>query len=77
MRNILAQISSNGNGLVSILIHLVIIGCVFAILWWLITKVIPLPPPFLMVAKVILGIVAAIFLIDLLLGLDGGSGINW
>lgn len=70
----LAAIS--GSGLLSILIQLIVAGLIFWLLLWLIGFV-GLPDPFAKVAKVILAVVAVIFIINLLLGLGGQNFIQW
>jgi len=47
----------------SLLISIVIMGCIFAILWWLIDYV-GLPEPFHKVARVILAVAAVVWLIN-------------
>lgn len=56
--------------LISLLINLIIIMLVLGVAWWIIS-IIPLPPPFAMIAQVILVLIALILLIDLLLGVGG------
>lgn len=66
-----------GSGLVSALITLVVVGLILWLLHWFITYV-GLPEPFAKVAKVILALVAVIFLINLLLSFtDHGGFIKW
>jgi hypothetical protein len=65
-----------GSSLLSVLITLVIVGLIFWLLWWFIGYVC-LPEPFNKVAKVIIGLVALIFLINLLLGFSGHPLIRW
>lgn len=71
---ILAAIS--GSTLVNALVGLVIFGLIFYLLWWLIGYA-GLPAPFDKVARVILALVAVIFLINFLLGLAGHPIIGW
>jgi len=70
----LAAIS--GSGLLSILVQLIVAGLIFWLLLWLLSFV-GLPEPFMKVAKVILAVVAVIFVINLLLSLSGSSFIQW
>lgn len=56
--------------LVSSIITLVIVGLIFWLVLWFIDWV-GLPQPFNKVAKVVLGLVALIFLVNFLLGLTG------
>jgi hypothetical protein len=65
-----------GSSLLSVLITLVIVGLIFWLLWWFIGYV-GLPEPFNKVAKVIIGLIALIFLINLLLGFSGHPLIRW
>lgn len=58
------------SGLVHILILLMIVGGVCWLLWWLVGYI-GLPEPFNKVARVIIAVVAVLFLINLLLGLAG------
>jgi hypothetical protein len=55
--------------LLGLLITLVILGLIFAVLWWGVTKLTPLlPPPFGVVIQVIFVLVVVVVLISLLLG---------
>lgn len=58
--------------LVNIIVALLIIGGVCYLLWWLVGYI-GLPEPFNKVARVIIAVVAVLFLINLLLGLAGGQ----
>ncbi len=66
--SILATIS--GNDATSLLIQLVIAGLIFWLLLWFIGWV-GLPEPFAKVAKVIVGLVVLVYLINILGGLSG------
>jgi len=66
----------SGSMLLTLLIELVIGGVVFALLLWFI-RYCGLPAPFDKVARVILALVAVIFLISLLMGLAGHPLISW
>ncbi len=70
---ILADISING--LVNIVVWLVVIGCIFWLLWWLIGYIAP-PEPFAKIARVIVALVAVIALIRVLLMLANSSALN-
>ena len=59
-----------GSTLLTLLVTLVIAGLIFWLLIWFIDYV-GLPDPFNKVAKVIIGLAAIVFLIDLLMGLNG------
>ena len=61
---------ATGGGLLSLLVYVVIIGLIFWLVWWFVDYV-ALPDPFNKVVKVILGLVALIFLINVLLSLAG------
>ncbi len=64
--------SVSGSGLLSLLVTIVIVGLILWLCWWFIGYV-GLPEPFNKVARVLIGLVALIFLINLLLGLIGKS----
>lgn len=66
----------DASSLIQVLVYIIVIGAVFGVLWWLIGYV-GLPEPFNKVARVILAVVAALFLINLLLGLVGTPIIRW
>lgn len=57
-------------GLVSLLMYIIVAGLIFWLLWWLLQQV-ALPEPFAKVARIILAVVAVLFIINLLLGLIG------
>jgi hypothetical protein len=59
-----------GSTLLSLLISLVIAGLIFWLIWWFIGYV-GLPEPFNKVARVLIGLVALVFLINLLMGING------
>lgn len=58
------------SALLSLLVTLVIVGLIFWLIFWFIEYV-GLPEPFSKVIKVILGLVVLIYLINVLLGLNG------
>jgi len=62
--------------LVHILIQILIVGGVCWLLWWLIGYI-GLPEPFNKIARVIIAVVAVLFLINLLLGLGGTPLVRW
>ena len=63
--------------LVHLLIWLIVIGLIFAVLWWGIAQI-GLPEPFAKIAKAIIVIVAVLILVNFLLGLSGGAPvIRW
>lgn len=59
--------------MIDLLIHLLIIFLILGVAWWVIS-VIPLPPPFALIAQVVFVIIALIIVIELLLGISGGVG---
>lgn len=58
--------------LVHLVVQLIIIGGIFWLLFWLVGYF-GLPEPFNKIAKGIIAVVAVLFLINLLLGLSGGT----
>lgn len=74
MNLILAVIS--GQSMIHALITLVVVGLVFWLLLWLISYI-GLPEPFAKVAKVILAVVAVLFLINFLLSIAGHPLVTW
>ncbi len=58
------------SGILSLLVTLVIAGLIFWLVWWFIDYV-GVPEPFNKVIRVIIGLAALIFLINLLMGLNG------
>ena len=66
----------SGSGLVGLLITLVIAGLIFWLLWWFVGYI-GLPEPFNKVARVIIALVAVVFLINLLMGLGGTPLVKW
>lgn len=65
-----------GSALLSMVVTLVIVGLIFWLVLWFVDYV-GVPEPFNKVIKVIIGLAALIFLIDLLLGLSGHPLIRW
>ena len=57
-------------GFLSVFVTLIIVGLVFWVLWWFLGYVNP-PEPFNKVARVILGLIALIFVVNVLLSLIG------
>jgi ABC-type multidrug transport system permease subunit len=60
----------SGSTLLTLLVSLVIAGLVFWIIWWFLDYV-AIPEPFNKVIRVVVGLAVVIFLIDLLMGLNG------
>lgn len=56
--------------LVHLLVWIIIVGCIFGLLWWLIGFV-GLPEPFNKIARVAVAVIAVLLLINVLLGLVG------
>lgn len=72
--NLLATV--NGKDLVGAVLWIIAMGVCFWILWWLCDYV-KIPEPFNKVVRVILAIAAAIFLINIIMGLVGEPFIKW
>lgn len=68
--------SVGAGGLLSLLVTLVVVGLICYLLWWFIGYI-GLPAPFDKVARVLVALVALIFLINLLLGISGTPFIRW
>jgi uncharacterized membrane protein YtjA (UPF0391 family) len=66
----------SGAALLSLLVYLVIGGLIFYLVWWFLGYI-GLPEPFAKVAKVIVGLAALIFLINLLMSLTGTPLFRW
>lgn len=58
------------SGLLSLIVTLVVAALVFWLLWWFIDYV-GIPEPFNKVVRVLIGLVALIFLLNLLMGMGG------
>ena len=65
-----------GSALITLLVTLVIGGLIAWLCWWFVDYC-GLPAPFDKVAKVIIGLVVLVFLVNALLGLGGHPLINW
>jgi hypothetical protein len=65
-----------GSLLVSVFIQIVVVALIAWLLWWLIAYM-GLPQPFDKVLRVLIAIVAVIFLINAILSLAGQSFIRW
>ncbi len=66
----------SGSALLSIIVQLVIAGLIFWLLWWFLSFV-GVPEPFNKVIRAVIGLVAVLFLINLLLGLGGTPLVRW
>lgn len=53
--------------MLSILISLLVLLIIFAIVWWIISMI-PIPPPFVWLVRVIFAVIFLICLLELLLG---------
>ena len=58
--------------MLAFLIQIIVVGLVCYLLWWLIGYI-GLPEPFDKIARVIVAVVAVIFLLNLVMGLGGSS----
>ena len=76
MHPILTLSSIDGHDLVNVVVQIVVVGLIFWLLWWFVNWV-GIPQPFLKVIQVILGLAAVVFLINVLLGLNGHGFIVW
>jgi hypothetical protein len=65
-----------GSDLLSLLLTLIVVGLICWLLWWFIGYAGP-PEPFNKVARVIIALVAIVFLINVLMGLGGHPLIVW
>lgn len=74
MNAIFAAVSANG--LFGVLITVIVVALICWLLWWLISYV-GLPEPFNKVARVLVAVVAVLFLINALLSLIGKAFITW
>lgn len=66
----------SASALLMLLVYIIVAGLVFYLLYWLIAQV-GLPEPFDKVARVILALVAVIFLIGVLMSFAGHPLIAW
>jgi VIT1/CCC1 family predicted Fe2+/Mn2+ transporter len=66
----LADSSMSGSQLLHAIVYLIVVGLIFWLLWWIIGYA-KVPEPFNKVLRVVLALVAVIFLINWLLGLIG------
>lgn len=71
----LAAIS--GSSMVNLLVTVIVVGLICWLLWWLISYI-GLPAPFDKVARVLIALVAVLFLINAILQVSGQGGfIKW
>jgi len=66
----------SGEGLLSLLVTLVIVGLICYLLWWFVGYI-GLPAPFDKVARVIVALIALIFLLNVLMSMMGTPFIRW
>lgn len=66
----------SGEGLISLLVTLVVVGLICYLLWWFIGYI-GLPAPFDKVARVIVALIALIFLLNVLMSMIGTPFIRW
>ena len=62
--------------MLSVLVTLVIVGLIFWLVWWFVGYV-GLPEPFNKVVRVLVGLCALVFLINILLSLTGTPLFRW
>lgn len=66
-----------GSSLVSLLITVIVVGVICWLLWWLVSYI-GLPAPFDKVCRVLIALVAVVFLINAILQVTGQGGfIKW
>lgn len=66
-----------GSSLVNAFITLVVVGLICWLLWWFLSYV-GLPEPFAKIARILIALIAVIFLINTLLGFtEHGGFIKW
>lgn len=63
-------------GLVSLLIQFLVIALICWLLWWLI-GFIGLPEPFNKIARALIAVIAVVFIINMLLSLNGNGFIDF
>ncbi len=66
----------SGEAMLSVLIWLIVIGLICWLVWWLIGYI-GLPEPFNKVARVLVAVIAVVFLINALLSIAGRPFIRW
>jgi hypothetical protein len=66
----------NGSAVVTVFITIIVVALICWLVWWLIGYM-GLPQPFDKVLRVIVAVVAVIFLINAILTLVGASFIHW
>lgn len=71
--SLLAAVSAGG--LINALLYLIIIGLILWVIWWLIGYI-GIPEPFNKVIRVLFAVIAAVIVINILLGLVGHGFID-
>jgi Zn-dependent protease with chaperone function len=66
----------DASSLIHILIQLIVVGLIVWLLWWLIGYI-GLPEPFNKIARVIIAVIAVLFLVNLMLGFAGTPLVRW
>ena len=61
--------------MISLLVTILVSCIIFGLIWWILSLV-PLPAPFGQIARVVVAVIFAIWLIYLLLGFTGGGGLH-
>lgn len=74
MITLLAAITAQS--LVSLLVQVIVVALICWLLWWLVAYI-GLPEPFNKIARVVIAIIAVLFLINALLSLAGKPFITW
>jgi hypothetical protein len=59
--------------MIGILVDILIFCLIAGLIWWVITMI-PLPPPFALIVRVVFAVICVIFIIELLLSLVGTGG---
>jgi len=63
--------------MLELLVTVVIVGLIFAIVWWAISQI-PIPEPFSWVVRAIFALAVVIVLVGLLTGgVNSGLGLHW
>jgi hypothetical protein len=59
--------------MISLLVTLLVVLIIFSLIWWIVS-VLPLPPPFAQIARVVVVVIFCLVLIGMLLPYTGGFG---
>lgn len=71
----LATVGLSLSGLLEFVVYLVVVGLIFFCVWWFLGYA-GIPEPFNRIARVIIGLIALIIVVNLLLGLVGSPMFN-